>query len=248
VTPSLGRVAALTRFPVKSVGGEEVHAAVVEPRGLVGDRTWAVYTEDGGIGGGKTTRRFRRLDGLLGLSATADGDAPVIRSPDGRSAVAGTPDGDALVSATLGRPLRLAAETDVPHHDEAPVPVVTTAALRRVAELLGAPVDVVRLRANVVLDVEGTGFPEDGWDDRLLALGDDVVLRPDGGMARCRMVDLVDGGRPSGDGLLKLLGRERDTFLGIRALVERGGTVRTGDPVHLIRPTDTGSNVLDTRV
>jgi hypothetical protein len=48
------------------------------------------------------------------------------------------------------------------------------------------------------------------------------------------MVDLVDGGRPSGDGLVKLLGRERDTFLGIRALVERGGTVRVGDAVRLV--------------
>ncbi len=84
--------------------------------------------------------------------------------------VAGTPDADALVSALLGRPLRLAPEADVPHHDEAPVHVVTTAGLRRIAELLGAPLDAARFRANVVLDVDGSGFPEDCWDGRLLAL------------------------------------------------------------------------------
>jgi uncharacterized protein YcbX len=234
VLPDLGRVVELARYPVKSLAGETLAEAQVEPRGLVGDRTWAVYTDDGGIGSGKTTRRFRRVDGLLGLSAASGNGAPVVTTPDGRSAVAGTPDADALVSAVLGRPLRLAVEQDVPHHDEAPVHLVTTAALRRIEELLGAPVDVSRFRANVVVDVEGTGFPEEAWDGALLALGEDVVLRPDGGMARCRMVDLVDGGRASDDGLLKLLGRERDTFFGIRALVERGGTVRVGDVVRLV--------------
>ncbi len=228
--PRTGRVAALTRYPVKSLAGEALTAADVGPRGLDGDRSWAVYTEDGGIGSGKTTRRFRRVDGLLGLAAATDGSAPVVSAPDGRSARAGTPEADALVSDALGRPLRLAAEADVPHHDEAPLHVVTTAGLRRIEELLGGPVDVSRFRANVVVDVPGDGFPEDGWDGRLLALGDEVLLRPDGGMVRCRMVDLVGSG-PADDGLLKLLGRERDTVFGVRALIERSGTVRVGDDV-----------------
>jgi uncharacterized protein YcbX len=114
------------------------------------------------------------------------------------------------------------------------VHVVTTAALRRIEQLLGARVDVGRFRANVVVDVEGTGFAEDGWDGGLLALGDDVVLRPDGGMTRCRMVDLLDGGRSADDGLLRLLGRERDLLFGLRVLVERGGVVRVGDAVRLV--------------
>ena len=230
MSPHLGRVAGLTRYPVKSLAGETLSVARVGPRGLDGDRTWALYTEDGGIGSGKSTRRFRRVDGLLGLAAATDGAAPVVTLPDGRAAAAGTPEADALVSEALGRPLRLAAETDVPHHDEAPVHVITTAALRRVEQLLGAPVAPSRFRANVVLDVPGAGFPEDDWDGRLLALGDEVVLRPDGGMVRCRMVD--DG--PIDDGLLKLLGRERGTVFGVGALVERGGTVRAGDRAALL--------------
>jgi len=234
VPAHLGRVATLTRYPVKSMAGESLSEAWVEPRGLSGDRGWAVYTEDGGIGSGKTTRRFRRVDGLLGLSATTQDGRPVVSAPDGRSAVAGTPDADALLSLALGRPLRLAAEADVPHHDEAPVHVITTAALLRIRELLGGPVDPRRFRANVVLDAGGTGFPEDDWNGRSLVLGDEVVLRPDGGMTRCRMVDLVEGGRPADDGLLRLPGRERDTLFGIRALVERGGTVRVGDPVRVV--------------
>ena len=214
-----GRVAALTRYPVKSLAGEDLTVSGVGPRGLHADRTWAVRTEDGGIGSGKSTRRFRRVDGLLGLAAAVNGTAPVVTVPeDGRSATAGTPEADALVSEVLGRPLRLAPETDVPHHDEA---------------LLGAPVDVARSRANGGVDVSGDGFPEDGWDGHLLALGEEVVLRPDGGMVRCRMVDLLGDG-VADDGLLRLLGRERDTVFAIRALVERGGTVRVGDPARVV--------------
>ena len=229
-----GTVAALARYPVKSTAGEALDEVRVEARGFEGDRGWAVYTEDGGIGSGKTTRRFRRVDGLLGLTAITRNGGPVVTVPDGRSAPAGTPETDALVSEVLGRPLRLAPEADVRHHDEAPVHVVTTAALRRVEELLGRPVNVARFRANVVVDLPDAGFPEDDWAGRPLALGDEVVLRPDGGMTRCRMVDLLPGGAAPDDGLLRLLGRERETAFGIRALVDRGGVVRAGDPARLL--------------
>ena len=230
--PDIGSVVSLARYPVKSTAGESLAEVHVGARGLEGDRGWAVYTEDGGIGSGKTTRRFRRVDGLLGLTARTGDGAPVVTVPDGRSAVAGTSEADALVSRVLGRPLRLASEADVLHHDEAPVHVVTTAALRRIAELVGHPVDVARFRANVVVDLPG--FPEEEWDGRLLTLGDDVVLRPDGGMTRCRMVDLLPGGAAADDGLLRLLGRERGMFFGIRALVECDGIVRAGDPARLV--------------
>lgn len=47
---------------------------VVGQRGLEGHRTWAVHTADGGIGSGKTTRRFRRVDGLPALAARLEDD------------------------------------------------------------------------------------------------------------------------------------------------------------------------------
>ncbi|WP_448640627.1 MOSC domain-containing protein [Geodermatophilus sp. URMC 63] len=231
MTTDVGRVVSLARYPVKSMAGEPLAATTIGARGLDGDRVWAAYTEDGGIGSGKTTRRFRRVDGLLGLVAA--GTPPAVSTPGGRSAPVGSAAADDLVSAVLGRRLRLAEEAAVPHHDEAPVHVVTTAGLRRVAELLGASVAATRFRANVVVDVPGAGFIEDAWAGRCLALGDEVLLRPDGGMTRCRMVDLLDGGRPAGDGLLRLLGRERALLFGLRAQVEHGGTVRVGDVVRV---------------
>ena len=224
---SAGRVGALLRYPVKAMGGEQLEAADVEARGLVGDRQWAVYTEDGGIGSGKTTRRFRRVDGLLGWRAQLHGALPVVESPSGERY--GVADAGTRLGEALGRPLALRPEGEVPHHDESPVHLLTTASLRALGDLLGGPVDVARFRPNVVLDVEGTGFPEEEWTGRELRLGDDVVLEVGPGMPRCVMVGLPQGELEKDKRILRTVASERDLVLGVQAWVVRGGRIRVGD-------------------
>src|SRR4051794_24085013 len=112
-TDPAGVVSLLARYPVKSMRGERLAQAQVEPRGFVGDRQWAVYTADGGIGSGKSSRRFRRVDGLLGFRASLDGSAgaaPLIETPAGQRFRADEPAADELLSAELGQPLQLGRE------------------------------------------------------------------------------------------------------------------------------------------
>lgn len=132
-----GVVALLLRYPVKSTRGEQLDRVAVEPRGLAGDREWAVRTEDGGIASGKTTRRFRRVDGLLDLHASLPGPVPVLEAPSGARFAVDDPDAADRLTAVLGRPVTLAREGSVPHHDEAPVHVLTGAALRGLGRALG---------------------------------------------------------------------------------------------------------------
>src|SRR5690606_38054478 len=65
---------------VKSVGGEARDALWLEGRGVRGDRAWAVRDAAGKLGSGKTTRRFRYLDGLLEFRSAyphaGDADVP----------------------------------------------------------------------------------------------------------------------------------------------------------------------------
>ena len=56
-------VTSLTAYPVKSLGGVAVDAAVVEAQGLRGDRRWAVVDPDG------TKVTAREEHALLGLRA-----------------------------------------------------------------------------------------------------------------------------------------------------------------------------------
>lgn len=210
---------------------------------MVGDRCWAVYTADGKLGSGKNTRRFRRVPGLLDLSArlhTERDTEPLLRFPDGSQRPAGDDDTSAALTDLLGQPLQLRPEKSVTHHDQCPVHVVTTAAIGHLQQLTGEPVDAARFRSNVVLDVDdadGTGFVEDDWIGREIALGCEVVLRLGPPMTRCVMIDMPQPGigLHRGAQLLEPLGRVHEANFGLQASVVRPGTVRLGDVATLPR-------------
>ena len=58
----LGSVVSLWRYPVKSMLGEELNAAEVTQRGLLGDRSYAlVDSSDGKVASAKNPRKWPRL-------------------------------------------------------------------------------------------------------------------------------------------------------------------------------------------
>src|SRR5918999_2637057 len=148
----VGRVTELWRYPVKSVAGERCQELDFDARGADGDRRFALYGTDGKIGSGKTTRRFRRMDGLLHYSASLDRGIPVIACPDGARVRAGEPAADEVLSAALGEPVSVRTEHAVPHFDVAAVHLLSTASLRWLAAALGdaSEPDVRRFRPNIV--------------------------------------------------------------------------------------------------
>ncbi|HEY6749018.1 MAG TPA: MOSC N-terminal beta barrel domain-containing protein [Mycobacteriales bacterium] len=229
----VGTVVSLARYPVKSMSGESLRQFAVTARGVEADRVWAVYTADGRIGSGKTTQRFRRIDGLVMLGARMDGGRAEIGFPDGTTAAAGSPEADLRLSDLFGQPLSVRAETTVPHHDDCPVHLVTTASLRRLEDLLGEPVDTRRARPNLVLDVGGAGFLDNDWKGRDLRIGDEVVLRVGDGMPRCAMVTMAQPGLAHDARVLKLIAEHNDLDLGLQTTVLRAGQVRLGDSVRL---------------
>lgn len=122
------RVVALRRYPVKSMGGEPLHVAELDRRGLVGDRGYAVVDEDGRFASGKTTRRFRRRDAVFEFAAhTVEDEVWVLRRD--RAWRIGDPALDATLSEALEATVTVAAEDSVPHHDAGPVSIVGTASL-----------------------------------------------------------------------------------------------------------------------
>ena len=117
---TIGRVGAVHRYPVKSLSGEPLDEVVLDRRGVVGDRLWSVRDPDGKFGSGKSSKRFRRMDGLLALTAEYDGDVPVVTFPDGRRLRPG-PELDEALSWHVGGPVSLGQEGDVSHFDDGPV-------------------------------------------------------------------------------------------------------------------------------
>lgn len=249
---TVGAVARLWRYPVKSMRGEQIGDALVDTRGLAGDRRFAVWDAEGKFGSCKNSRRFRRMDGLLdfrsgygdddmaGVQATS---VPHLVAPDGARHAVPSPDADAAVRAHLGRTdVRIMAEADVPHHDSSPLHLLSAATLDwYVQALQDVPADERRLRPNLVVDLPGMpAFAEDGWAGRTVRIGsgpDAVVARWVKQTERCRTLNVEQDDLPYTSRGLKVL-NHRHMNLGVYLEVLTAGRIRLGDPVAL-RPADT---------
>lgn len=230
----VGRVVELRRYPVKSLAGEQLAAADIDHRGIVDDRRWAVVdATDGRLGSGKTSRRFRRLDGLLDVAASLDGCGPPrLTFPDGRTLAADDPAAGSAMTALVGRPVLLAPEGDTSHFDEGPLHLVTTAALTALGDVVRRPVATARLRSNLLVETAGRGVVEEDWIGHELHVGG-AVLRVREAMVRCVMVEHPQGDLPAMPGLLGAIGAYNDASLGVVADVVSPGRVALGDEVRL---------------
>lgn len=114
---TVGTLRAITRFPVKSMLGEELPAAEVTSGGVDGDRAWALV--DAETGKVASAKRPRLWGDLLGFRARDSGNGSrtvCIESAGGDSIRSTETDVDARLSAILDRPIRLEA---APRHDAA---------------------------------------------------------------------------------------------------------------------------------
>ncbi|MEU6075079.1 MOSC domain-containing protein [Micromonospora sp. NPDC047074] len=182
------------------------------------------------------------LSRVLGLPVTLIDRPPV-------GAVLDRADPDAVLAAGLAAEVPVAATplaSAAPgtFFDFAPVHLVTTATLARLAaELPGSPVDAVRYRPNLVLDVDADGFAENGWVGRELRIGPELVLRVSAPTPRCAVPTLAHGSLPRLAGALRVpaslnrvaplpqLGPQ--PCVGAYAQVLRGGRVALGAPVEV---------------
>lgn len=278
----LGTVAALRRYPVKSMLGEDVDAGDVTFTGLAGDRQLAVVSRaTGKIASAKFPRLWRDL---LTLSAAAADDpaangAVRITLPEGKIVWSSDAGVDAVLSGLLNEPVTLTA-TPVPGAaldravpeavlrdgvdaqvpavlmeiggggppgtfvDFAPLHLLTTSTLDRIAELSPhGRADLERYRPNIVVRTAAAGFTENDWLERILRVGDDLVLRVIVRTPRCAVPTLAHGALPRDPDALRVLARHNrvepldsldpEPCAGVYAEVLRPGHIRTGDPVRL---------------
>jgi uncharacterized protein YcbX len=207
-------VAALWRYPVKSLAGEPLSASVLTPRGIPGDRMVVVR----GPEGIRTSRKHYRLLGLRGTTG-----------PDGRPLISGYPwDGAAalaLVRAAAGGDAWLEEAHGLERFDILPLLVATDGAVAEFGR------DVRRLRPNIVVGgVEG--MAERHWPGAELRIGD-VAVRLDSLRGRCPMTTVDPDTLQRDPEVLRDIGRRFGGQLALNADVLRGGPVAVGDAVRL---------------
>lgn len=232
------RVLELWRYPVKSLQGEQVDSVAATDDGLEGDRRFAIYDVETGLG--LTARRVPEL--LFGSARWRDDGGVEITLPDGSDAR----DDDAL-SGWLGRPVELRSlDAEVARRYENPA-VDFEQEIERDWEIFdgapgafhdspGARVSLVsnstigswdrrRFRSNVLLDGDG----EDALVGSQAVLGDaelDVGMQ----IERCVMVTRPQTGDIERDlSVLRTIAQERNARLAVGALVTKPGRVEVGD-------------------
>lgn len=207
-------VAAIWRYPVKSLAGEPLDAADVNERGIPGDRlVWVCGPE-----GVRTARRQHRL---LGLHATlAAGGEPSI---DGYSWK--DPRALALVRQAAGDDAWLERADPIDRFDILPLLVVTDGAVAAFGR------DVRRLRPNIVIGGVD-GLEEFAWAGAELQIGD-VTIRLDSRRGRCPMTTVDPDTLAVDPEVLRDIGRRFGGRIALNAEVTRGGRLAVGDAVAL---------------
>ena len=279
---SVGTVAVLRRYPVKSMLGEELRTVDVTERGLAGDRALALvhrstnHGETSKVVSAKNPRLWRDM---LKLAATSGPDVK-ITFPDGTTMASTDPGIDAALSEFLGRPVALATapppeasldradpeevlrdgidahvRLDIIEHvgaaapdgtffDYAPLHLITTSSLDRIAALSprGA-VELERYRPNLVIRSTGEGFTENDWVGRDLLVGRDLAVRVISRTPRCAIPTLEHGDLPRDTDALRVPAAHNrvspaydwrpEPCVGVHGQVIRPGRIELGDEVRL---------------
>jgi uncharacterized protein YcbX len=241
-------VTGLFRYPVKSMQGSAVSSLDLTADGFDGDRRWALVDAESG-----RLMSAKRWSALLQASADDDG----MTLPDGGRVAFGDADADAVLSAWLGRPVRLVEAGsdadlsyemtfDPPDDDaeyyaiEAPAGgLVDLAAAHLVAEptLRGAAErypdldwDVRRFRPNVLVDGDLEPFAEDGWVGSTLRIGT-AELGVGQATVRCAMPLRAQPGLERQAPLYAALEELHANHLGLYLDVVTPGRIEIGDEV-----------------
>jgi len=128
--------------------------------------------------------------------------------------------------------------------DFAPVHLLTTSTLDRIAELSPrGRSDLERYRPNILIRTSTYGFTENDWLGRSLQIGDELVLGVIARTPRCAVPTLVHGGLPRDAEALGVPARhnrvqpvepgDAEPCAGVYAEVQAPGRIHVGDPVRL---------------
>lgn len=247
-----GTVAALRRYPVKSMRAEELRQVELHWTGLYGDRRYAfVRTAD------RTHFPWltgRQVSGLVlhraQYSDPADPRRAQVRvtAPDGQEYDAFDPLLAERLGEAAGEEVRI-IQIGRGAFDAMPVSVLTTTTVEQIGQAHGAPVGPARFRSNILIeppsggigterDWTGHGGSGYGGGTATLQFGDGPAaprIRLDWAIPRCAMVAIDPDTAAKDAKVLRTVVQRFANEVGTYCAVEAVGTIAVGEPVYLLR-------------
>ena len=206
----LGELAAICRYPVKSLAAEALEQTRIETGGLPGDRAAALYVETGHARAGKPYRG--KEHNLLHTTGNVS---------------------EAIALASERSVTVAVRDEDEHYFDAAPVSLIFDRWIAEVERALDEPLDPLRWRPNLYAKAAPDfDYSEEALLERTIEVGE-VRLRVRDTIKRCVTTTYdVKTGEPYNDVLLYVAQR-RANVMGVYCEVELAGTVRAGDALRL---------------
>ncbi len=218
------------RYPVKSLGGEQLTTARVDELGIEGDRAWGIYDPET-----EMILTGRREPALLFLSARIEDGRPLITCDDGSMLLT-----DDDLSNWMGRPVQLRSATNGPGTFENPMDIdnesdwVKWQSSGNTFHDGGSKISFVsrdslgewdarRFRINLILDGSG----EDDLSGEVGVGSATLTVRKP--IDRCVMVTRAQPGMARDLTVIKRVIKERDNKLGVGAVIAAAGRITVGD-------------------
>jgi hypothetical protein len=231
----VGRVCEVVRYPVKSMAGIPVEAAVLGWHGLEGDRRFALRrVGDESAFPFLTAGRFPQLIRYRPIALDEKTFEPArVVTPDGAEIDLRGPELQAEIGQRFGKGSVELMKLKHGIFDEAPISIISLATIAGIGREAGVELDRRRFRANVFLETESTEvFHEDAWVGKTLEIGDaavTVTLRDE----RCVMVNLDPDTAEQDPRVMKAVVKMSDNYAGVYGTVVRTGMLRVGDAVRV---------------
>lgn len=234
----IGHVAALHRYPVKSMAGERLSVAEVDWQGIEGDRQYAFVRRANGtrfpwLTGREVPAMVLHRARFVDPGATKT-SAVLIDTPDGGSLSLHDPQLCAHLEAAAGEPAAL-IQVSRGLYDSMPISIQTSESHRRMETMHGGHVDPERFRINVTIDSDLISADLCGFRLAFGAEEDGALVQCADPIARCVMITIDPATGAKEPGLMRTVARAFGNTYGIYSTPNRPGLIRVGDPVRVLR-------------
>jgi len=233
----LGRVAALWRYPVKSMAGEALAEVEVSWHGLAGDRRWAFVRGDM-VRSDFPWMTIRERSQMWHYRPSFTEP----QHPESSRTLVATPAGEELevadpaLAAQLGDGVTLIKQGRG-SFDAMPLSLLSAQSVTSLAQSAGVSLSAERFRPNLLVDTGGDGFPEEEWVGAVLVVGE-LLMRVDQRDKRCVIINVDPVTTLRDASILRTLARVRDACIGVYGSTVRPGRVAVGDAVRIVRAID----------
>jgi uncharacterized protein len=233
---TMGSIARLRRYPVKSMRGEDLSEAVIEKHGIYGDRVYAFVIDNSPNPRLPWMTARHASEMLLYQPVFSSSNQIDVISPDGIKYSVTDEALERRLEEMYGYPLSLKQDLNG-CQDAKPISILGVQTIDQLEKEVGNKyLSPERFRANIYADwKDGESFQEDKFLGKELSIGNEgVLLKIVKKDSRCIIPTLDPQTTEALPYVLDVIKSKHGGYFGVYAEVESCGTIKQGDAISVV--------------